>query len=434
MTAIPTPPDPSGFAKHRFAVPRPARRRGRHLFSGLMRGFTLTELMVAMSGGLVISIAVFLLARQASRFYSREARTSTATLSNLVGFERLRVDIARAGFMASPNIREDLAPCNNPKETPDGWPEYLAHLQSVWIQPIGGDLPAQFRQQGRNPMRIMLAGNYASADQFEVRNIAHVDENYTVYLAVNSTSMHRLTHGDAGTSVSTQVLASIFGAGRAVRIVDPEGRHHYGRILNVIGGEQPRVTLSEDPELRERSIGNRECGLIGVDTGSLINVVNIVHYDIRSLANDDNYRDLYTSNLPYEAATHRDLVREELDVEGDPIDGTQELVAEYAVDLSFQLTGWSPSTQTLETVPLAGWADSTSSYNAPLAGPQRLRAIRATLAVRSREADRDIAVLGDGGGAYLRFGVGSTPGTGPFARVRAISAHIALNNQLGVMW
>jgi hypothetical protein len=42
--------------------------------------------------------------------------------------------------------------------------------------------------------------------------------------------------------------------------------------------------------------------------------------------------------------------------------------------------------------------------------------------------------LGDGGGAYLRFGVGSTPGTGPFARVRAISAHIALNNQLGVMW
>jgi hypothetical protein len=399
-----------------------------------MRGFTLTELMVAMSGGLMISIAVFLLARQASRFYTREARTSTATLSNLIGFERLRVDIARAGFMASPNIREDLAPCNNPKETPDGWPEYLAHLQSIWIQPIGTDLPPQFRQQGRNPMRITLAGNYASADQFEVRNIAHVDETYTAYLAVQSTSMQRLAHGDGGTVVPADALASIFGVGRAVRIVDPEGRHHYGRVLNTIGGEQPRITLAADPELRERSVGHRECGLIGVDTGSLINVVNIVHYDIRSLKNDTNYRELYTSNLPYEAATHRDLVREELDVDGAPIVGTQELVAEYAVDLSFQLTGWSPSTQTLETVPLAGWADQTSAYNAPLAGPQRLRAIRATLAVRSREADRDRAVLGDGGGAFLRFGVGNTPGTGPYARVRTISAHIALNNQLGVMW
>jgi hypothetical protein len=344
------------------------------------------------------------------------------------------VDIARAGFMASPNIREDLAPCNNPKETPDGWPEYLAHLQSIWIQPIGTDLPPQFRQQGRNPMRITLAGNYASADQFEVRNIAHVDETYTAYLAVQSTSMQRLAHGDGGTVVPADALASIFGVGRAVRIVDPEGRHHYGRVLNTIGGEQPRITLAADPELRERSVGHRECGLIGVDTGSLINVVNIVHYDIRSLKNDTNYRELYTSNLPYEAATHRDLVREELDVDGAPIVGTQELVAEYAVDLSFQLTGWSPSTQTLETVPLAGWADQTSAYNAPLAGPQRLRAIRATLAVRSREADRDRAVLGDGGGAFLRFGVGNTPGTGPYARVRTISAHIALNNQLGVMW
>jgi hypothetical protein len=415
--------------KRRFAV-----GKGQRMFSGLMRGFTLTELMVAMSGGFMISIAVFLLARQASRFYTREARTSTATLSNLIGFERLRVDISRAGFMASPNIREDLAPCNNPKQTPDGWPEYLAHLQSVWIQPMGTELPPQFRQQGRNPMRITLAGNYASADQFEVRNISHLDENYTVWLAVNSTAMQRLAEGDAGTSVPDEALSSIFGTGRAVRIVDPAGRHHYGRVLSTQGGQQPRIILSPDPELRERSVGNRECGLIGVDTGSLINVVNIVHYDLRSLKGDDDYGDLYTSNLPYEDTTHRDLVREELNVDGDPIEGTQELVAEYAVDLSFQLTGWSPSTQTLQTVPLAGWADLTSSYNAPLAGPQRLRAIRATLAVRAREADRDRAVLGDGGAAYLRFSVGGSPGAGPYARVRTLSAHIALNNQLGVTW
>jgi hypothetical protein len=137
--------------------------------------------------------------------------------------------------------------------------------------------------------------------------------------------------------------------------------------------------------------------------------------------------------LSYESTTHRDLVREELTVDGDAIPETQELVAEYAVDLSFQLTGWDATAQTLSTVSLAGWADDTSAYNAPLHGPQRLRAIRASLSVRTREADRSVAELGDGGSPYLRFGVGSG-GTGPYARVRTISAHIALNNQLGVTW
>lgn len=413
-----------------------ARRRNPHVLAGLIRGFTLTELMVAMSGGLMISIAVFLLARQASRFYAREARTSTATLSSLVGFERLRVDIARAGFMASPNIREDLSPCGNPKGSGTPWPALLSHLQSVWIQPIGQDLPPQFRQQGRNPMRIVLAGNYASADQFEVRNIAQPNgTTYEVYLAVNSNSMNRLTTGDAGVPiVPTEVLQNIFGPDRAVRIIDPAGRHHYGRVVIATGGQQPRITLAQYPVLQPRSNNSKECGLIGVETGALINVVNFVRYDIRSLATNANYQSLYTSNLPYEAATHADLVREELNVDGSAIEGTLELVAEYAVDLSFQLTGWSPTAQTLSTVSVAGWADDTTPYTAPLAGPQRLRAVRASLSVRTREADRDQADLGDGGGPYMRFGVGTSPGTGPYARIRTISAHIALNNQLGVTW
>lgn len=413
-----------------------ALRSRRRLFDGLMRGFTLTELMVAMTAGLTISTAVFLLARQASRFYSREARTSTATLSNLIGFERLRVDIARAGYMSSPNIREDSLPCNNPKtDTSGSWPGYLAHLQSVWIRQIGADLPPQFRQQGRDPMRITLSGNYSSADQFEVRNIEPNGNNQDIFLAVNSNAVRQLTQGDGGTPiVPTETLRRIFPADRAVRIIDPEGRrHHYARIQLATGGEQPRITVTNNPPLRVRSAGSKECGLIGVDTGALINPVNVIQYDIRSLASDSHYAALYSSNLSYESSTHRDLVREELDVTGAAIPGTQELVAEYTVDLSFQLTGWDATAQTLNTVSLAGWADDTSAYNAPLHGPQRLRAVRATLSVRAREADRTVAELGDGGSPYLRFGVGSTGG-GPYARVRTISAHIALNNQLGVTW
>ena len=59
-----------------------ARRRRR-------RGFTLVELMVAVTGGLFVALAVFAISRQSGRFYTRESRVSDATLGALVGFERL---------------------------------------------------------------------------------------------------------------------------------------------------------------------------------------------------------------------------------------------------------------------------------------------------------------------------------------------------------
>ena len=39
------------------------------------------ELMVAMTGGLFLSIVVFALSRDASRFYQRESRVANATAS-----------------------------------------------------------------------------------------------------------------------------------------------------------------------------------------------------------------------------------------------------------------------------------------------------------------------------------------------------------------
>ena len=43
-------------------------------------GFTLVELMVAMTGGLFMSLIVFALARDGARFYQRESRVADATM------------------------------------------------------------------------------------------------------------------------------------------------------------------------------------------------------------------------------------------------------------------------------------------------------------------------------------------------------------------
>lgn len=416
-------------------------RRGR--WASLMRGFTLTELMVAMSGGLIISISVFVLARQASRFYAREGRTAAATMAGIVGFERLRVDIARTGFMATPNIRRDPKVCGGPNPATDAfWPLYLKHLQSVFITPAGTGTTQllSVANNGMQAQRITLAGNYASPDQYEVRDIQldGTAQTYQVFLATDSNAVRRLAASDAGAlGLSQSTLTRVFGTeddGKAVRIVDPSGREHYGTVVGVAEGTQPQVLLSAvNPPLQTNT--STGCGIIGVATGSLMNPVNVVRYELRNLGTNADYAALYASGPPYDANTRLDLVREELNANGDPVSGTLELVAEYAVNLSFRLTGFTvASTGRLERVGMAGWADNTLGNPTPLTGPQLLRSIEATLSVRSREADRQSQGIGvDGGGGLLRFGVGSGGG-GPYARVRTVAAEIALNNQLGVTW
>ena len=56
--------------------------------------------------------------KNSARFYQSETRVGEATLGGIVGFERLRTDIARAGFLASPNILTDPKVCGGPADVP----------------------------------------------------------------------------------------------------------------------------------------------------------------------------------------------------------------------------------------------------------------------------------------------------------------------------
>src|SRR5215831_8019287 len=77
------------------------------------RGFTLIELMVAVTAGLFVAIAAFALARQGSRFFQQEARVANAQFSATLGFDRLRADIARAGFLTTANVQRDPFRCGS---------------------------------------------------------------------------------------------------------------------------------------------------------------------------------------------------------------------------------------------------------------------------------------------------------------------------------
>jgi hypothetical protein len=193
--------------------------------------------------------------------------------------------------------------------------------------------------------------------------------------------------------------------------------------------------------------------VMGTGAQHVVNVVNVVRYSIKDMSTDARYAPLFQAGTttagagatPTTDVGRTELVREELDTGGNVIDGSSEIVSEFAVDLGFGVTGSElaagssgAQVEQLETfgqgAPTAAWAGDTTTMDA-LHGPQRIRGVRARLSVRSREADR-LAGMPDGGGfgpGLFRIGLGAN-GAAPFARVRTVQADIAIRNHRGVTW
>jgi hypothetical protein len=421
----------------RRITPCPRRRRHR---AGTV-GFTLVELMVAVTGGLFIAIMVFVLARDGARFYNREARVADATLGAALGFERLRADIARAGYLSTPNVqqafqRRRLCGSVNTDIT------RLAGLASIEIQPnTVEDGPfAVLNANGRSPDTIILSGAYGSVESFvfgEVRD--NGGSGYTVFLQPHIGAAARL-----GLATATNAtIASLFPAGRAVRLVSQTGEYQFGTISNsAMQAGVPAITLTADSNLptalNPQSVPCRFAG-----TG-MVNVVNFVRYRIGDLKGTDRarYSAIYDARNPWDAE-RTDLIRDELDTSNNVIAGTAEIVAEYAVDLKFGVTyvnGLSAQGDpaTLQTILPGQNPQGLAALMAPAASspgvrPQDARVIRARLSVRSREADRraPVAAAPNVAPGLYRIGLGPN-GTAPFARVRTQQADIALNNQMEI--
>ena len=223
-------------------------RRNRYR-SSTARGFTLVELMVAVSGGMFIALAVFALASDASRFYKRETRVADATLAGLVGFERLRVDLARAGFLSTPNVRRDPRLCGDPIADPT-WPQELKRLASVRIDLAGSPSNPTLAANSLAPDSIVLSGSYSSVDQFPIWNIQDTGATFIIFLQANIGPLARM--GYAASADQAALLNQVFMAGRGLRIQDKSGELQFGTIQSTVAGPIPQVILSQNPGLRFR--------------------------------------------------------------------------------------------------------------------------------------------------------------------------------------
>ena len=410
------------------------------------RGFTLVELMVAVTGGLFVSLAVFAIARESGRFYNRESRVSDATLASMLGFERLKADIERAGFLGTPNIRQEPHLCGN-SVLDVGWPNELKRMAAVRIDFEGSPPLSILSDNGLHPDSIVLSGSYSGAEQFPIWNVDNTGTEMIVYLQQKTGPLGRMGYETSPNQAA--ILTNIFGAGRGLRIQDQSGEVQFGTITSIDTTNGPAIHLSYAPKFHFRQDAGELCGLKGNVTGAMVNVVNFVKYDVRNLETNSNlgganaaYAPVYSagSNVNFDTGSRSELVRVELDTAGTPIAGTEELVAEYAVDLKFGVTvantilnGQDPTL--LDIAPsttVEDWAGDVNALPNPVEGPHRVRAIRTRLAVRSQEPDRAGNPVVTG-----LFRIDLTPAAPPphqWARVRTVQADVALPNQTGVMY
>jgi type II secretory pathway pseudopilin PulG len=399
-----------------------------------VRGFTLVELMVAMVAGMFVAIAVFTLAKHASAFAMRQSRIADATLQSVIGFERLKTDIARAGFLSTPNIARDPAVCSGPTGVV-GFPVRLLQLASVHIED-SPNASTESTVNGITPKRIVLAGAYSTPDLFVARTVTQQDPP-VVFLQRNSLGMANIGYAPVGGAAA---LARVFRTDHALRIVDDAGGVQFARITGVTEGVNPTVTLAATPAVQFRAGSANNCGVRG-HGNDFVNPIDFIRYDLRNL-NTSAYAamsGMFRGGPSYEA-TRRELVRVELNINGDEIQSTLELVAEYAVDLNFSLVVAANTAASLTRISganLATYAGNVSGLPAGN-GPQLIRAVHAWLSVRSQEADRDngLALVTTAPGPnLLRISMDPASATRPpFARVRTLQSTIPLANQANVTW
>lgn len=401
------------------------------------RGFTLVELMVAMTGGLFLSIVVFALSRDASRFYQREGRIANATLAGVAGFERLSSDVARAGHLSTPNIAFDPHVCNRPQAS---WPEALRSLRALVVDSsVTSTSSTEVGAAGITPKGLIIAGALTTPEVLLTNSVSSPNGGawqITLNMATPSAARLGLSTLTTATATNQAILNSVFFAGdqgRIIRLRD-HGMDQFAVVASAVASPgEAVITLADSPSLQRLVKGGVQCGVHDLGEGMALSVIDLVRYDIRSMVADSTYAALYKASLgdgstaPYESG-RAELVRVELTAGGVEIPATREIVSEYAVDL--QLTAWGATSPTnAALVPI------TAELNQTYALTQLLRGVHLRFSVRSREADREADISGIGGSSSDLYRIPLGPGkTAPFARVRTFQSDIALRNLESSNW
>ena len=433
-------------------------------------GFTLIELTVSLAAGLIVALGIVGLSKDATQTFHEEMRSSVAEANLRTAIDRLRADLSRAGYMSTGNIVTDPMIAKTPGQAnPINGANMkgLARLSSILLNPGGSQTktPLSLGANGLSPDILEIGGNMTTTDQYEVSVIQPAGGAggcQQIFLNPQSPSMLRIIGLlPPGAATAAQELNNLFqpttgGVGQfGVRLTDKTGHTQFlatcpGAPTGFLNG-QPFVLVDPATPVLLGSQTGTVGGLNGYGTGALVNPVQIVHWEIEPATSEQvQYQGSPLAGTPLAPTAvdplKYDLVRSYVDMaSGLSIPATEEVVAEYAVDLGFAFSvdkGLSNLQPLITTYPFGDPNNALCAPNivvsAPLAGqgPAYIRSVRVRLVTRTAQGDRALNVQSPAPPFMYRYclvaagcDATNTIGALQYARARTVTAEVALPNQ-----
>jgi prepilin-type N-terminal cleavage/methylation domain-containing protein len=440
------------------------------LRSKARRGFTLVELMVAVATGLTVGLAAFLLAKVSLGAFQQDARVNNAQHAVLMAMNRITADVKRAGFMSTPNAAADDNICQR-STLPAAQSALLVAADVYEGRPGSGNylgvdaygaapnnaLPAVVTglENNRVPDRLRVSGNYMTTERIRYRLVQAAAN--TVDIAIETNAVQRI-YRDSPPSGAGQTICRMFPANRIMRLVDGKKKDTYVRITGCneaeAGGYLTSASVNFAPLAAAVPNVPGVCGVRNGNEAGTMNTVNIIEYSLQQVPQPFGATELDAQGLPASAAslvrwdngplalttgedTRMDLLRRELDANGNVILGTGEVVAEWAADFKLRMTYASAAGQAMNTLLVDSGFDKDNAAGEP-PPPQRIRSLGIRLTTRSREPDRQsrqagVPVFTDPLDRFEVFPSG-TIRKNRMARVRTMYTEVSLPNLAGVTW
>ena len=430
------------------------------------RGFTLIELMVSLVAGLFVAMAVVALSKDATTTFHEESRTATAEMSLRTAVDRLRNDLQRAAFMATPNIQKDplIAHAPGNPNVPTTFPAGIKSLASLhMVNPSpAANLPLSVTN-ALAPDTLEISGNFTTTDAYVVRilDAGGGCGGQRLTLAIDSPAMWRLL----GTSTPDAALEAAFqpvsGQQFIVRVEDDTGHYQFvetcaGKAAGITGSGLTAVAyldVASATKILSSKDTQTQGGATGLGVGRLVvNPVQTIRYEVRALNPGQPSDAPYRTLVPEGGSTDKyELFRTYLNAAG-TLTAQTELVAEYAVDLKFAFSAdlVDLTTDLNRTLTVYGMSDTannealTDDINiARPHGPERIRSTRFRLSTRSSIADRQTALVATAptGNLYqgdypLRYCVlqAGCQSDGGWSRVRTVTTEVTLPNQARIFY
>jgi hypothetical protein len=443
-------------------------------------GFTLIELTVALVAGLAVVLGLMTLSREASRTFNEEVRSTASEASLRTANDRLRADLARAGFMSTGNIQMDpkiCLPLGTTMATVNPQPPFgIAALQSIYVD-YGGSVATAPLSSNQTPALtpdvILIAGNMTTVEQLPVLSQAPAPSGSCTRLTISPVSPALFRIASPASVQPAQDFANAFqpvaGKSFIVRLVDETGSAQFLETCtseSVVAGfdanNMPYVDIDSATTIYSPVNTGTKCGVGAISSGHVyVNPVQVVRWEIvqASVAEASNAAQYSTAlgNLPTAYGTidgnKYDLVRSYADITSKtlplaPLYASMEVVAEYAVDLdiAFTVDSGTAAAPVLQTFAFEDntdnkvWAGQAQG-NVGINKPQRLREGRFRIVTRTAQGDRTVNVAVSAPANYTNqeylyrycinptaCGLSTPNGTFCWARARTVTGETSFPN------